>query len=67
MKKPANRGGATAGLSNAVLAASKPRYAAEPTPQQVFFLTNRYGLSHATAALIAELAFPERDERRGRA
>jgi hypothetical protein len=60
MKKPAHRG-ATAGLSNAVLAASDERYAPVHTPRQASHLALRYGLSPVHAALIADLAYPAVD------
>lgn len=65
MKKPAHRG-ATAGLSNAVLAVSTERYAPVYAPRQASHLATRYGLSPLHAALVAELAFPTVDSWRGR-
>lgn len=60
MKKPAHRG-ATAGLSNAVLAVSEERYAPTHAPRQATRLARRYGLTLVHAALIVELANPTFD------
>ena len=60
MKKPAHRG-ATAGLSNAFLAVREERYAPDHAPLQARILSHRYGLPPATAAALAELAFPTLD------
>ena len=66
MKKPAHRG-ATAGLSNAFRAVREERYAPDHAPLQARILTQRFGLPPATAAALAELAFPQVDTWRARA
>lgn len=66
MKKPANRGGATAGLSNAFRAVRDERYALEAAPRQDLYVARRFGLTAATAAVVAELAFPTVDQWRAR-
>jgi nitric oxide reductase activation protein len=60
MKKPAHRG-ATAGLSNAFRQVSVERYAPDHAPLQARILSHRFGLPPATAAMLAELAFPALD------
>lgn len=60
MKKPAHRG-ATAGLSNAAVAACNERYAPDYAPLQARILSHRFGLPPATAAALAELAYPAVD------
>lgn len=60
MKKPAHRG-ATAGLSNAFLAVREERYAPDHAPLQARILRHRFGLSPATAAMLAELVYPVLD------
>lgn len=65
MKKPAHRG-ATAGLSNAFRQVSNEGYALENAPRQASHLINRFGLSPVHAAVIAELAFPPNEDKRGR-
>jgi hypothetical protein len=64
MKKPAHRG-ATAGSPNLSLGGDR----LEDTTQPRIFnhLRRRFGLAPATAAVIAELAFPAIDSWRGRA
>jgi hypothetical protein len=66
MRNPAHRG-ATAGLSNAAVAACEERSTALRPLRQDLFLARRFGLPPATAAVIAELAFPARDDWRVRA
>lgn len=64
MKKPAHRG-ATAGLSNAFLAVRDERFTAPRPLRQDVHLAHRFGLPLSTAAVIAELAFPQIDSWRG--
>lgn len=66
MRNPAHRG-ATAGLSNAAVAAGSERSTASRPFRQDLFLAQRFGIPPATAAVIAELAFPVRDDWRVRA
>ncbi|WP_232631546.1 hypothetical protein [Methylobacterium sp. Leaf118] len=64
MKKPA-RSGAPAGSSNLSLGGDKSE---DTTRPQIFnHLRRRFGLAPATAAVIAELAYPSIDTWRGRA
>jgi hypothetical protein len=66
MRNPATRG-ANAGLSNAAVAASVERFTAVRPFRQDLHLANRFGLPRATAAVIAELAFPRLDHWNARA
>lgn len=59
MRKPASRG--DTGLSNAFLAVREERYAPDHAPLQARTLTRRFGLPPATAAALAELAYPAVD------
>lgn len=60
MRNPAHRG-ATAGLSNAAVAACGERFTAPRPFRQDLFVARRFGIPPATAAVIAELAFPRTD------
>lgn len=64
MKKPASRG--DTGLSIAFLAVRDERCTSAEAPRQALHLANRYGLAPATAALLAELAYPVQDTWRAR-
>ena len=55
------RGATSAGLGNAFLAARTETYAVAAPPRQDLHIANRFGLPLATAAAIAELAFPRTD------
>ena len=66
MRNPAHRG-ATAGLSNAAVAACEERSTASRPFRQDVFLARRFGLPPATAAAIAELAYAQVDSWRARA
>lgn len=59
MKKPASRG--DTGFSNAFRQVSVQRYAPDHAPLQARILSHRFGLPPATAAMLAELAFPVLD------
>lgn len=61
MRNPAHRVGATAGLSNAAVAASVERSTASRPFRKDLFLARRFGIPPATASVIAELAFPRLD------
>jgi|GEM_PF-2644314 len=54
MRKPASRG--DTGLSNAFRQVSIERYASDLAPHQARKLRDRFGLTPAVAAVIAELA-----------
>lgn len=58
--------GATAGLSNAFLEVREERFTSSEAPRQALHLANRFGLAPATAALLAELAYPVHDTWRAR-
>lgn len=62
MKKPPSQG--DRGLRNAAVAASIETYALPNPSRQAPYLTRRYGLTPATAGVVAELAFPSHDHRR---
>lgn len=62
-----SRGATSAGLGNAFLAARTETYAVAAPPRQDLHLANRFGLPRATAALIAELAWPSLDHWSARA
>ena len=64
MKKPASRG--DTGLSNAAVAASVERFTSVQPLRQDLFMGRRFGLPPATAAALAELAFPAVDSWRAR-
>ena len=61
MRNPAHRG-ATAGLSTkTAVAAGTERSTASRPFRQDLFVSRRFGIPPATAAVIAELAFPRLD------
>lgn len=65
MRKPASRG--DTGLSNAFRQVSEERFTSTAPALQARALSHRFGLPPATAAVLAELAFPQIDSWRVRA